>query len=133
MNDRENLATLAAVLMLEATTTINPCTGAPVCAAPHVAARDAVTLTRLAREMATAAVRQCNGEGTWQDGRWQWGEEDDNRLEAKKDRIRRRVLEIGAKYGIKGVTLGGDPRGWVLRLHLKSGKTNGMGDGWGVG
>lgn len=118
-NDREHLATLAALLAIEAQPG----------ARPHLIARDALELLRIGRATATQAVRQCNGEG--RDG--PWNDADEARHEKRRATWRAKAEAIAVQYGAK-VELGGDPRGYVLRLIFpeKKGHKNGWGDGWGV-
>lgn len=122
MNDREHLATLAALLAMNAAKA----------ASPIAVARDALALLRIGRQASTLAVRQCNGEGHWADGRWNWNDADDARAEKHRTTIRKNAQKIADDYGAT-IELGGDPRGYVLRLHLASKASNTFtSDGWGV-
>jgi hypothetical protein len=108
-NDREHLATLAAMLAMNATKQ----------ASPIAVARDALALIRIGRQAATLSVRQCNGEGHWEGGRWHWDDADEARAEKRRATMRKNAQKIADDYGAT-IELGGDPRGYVLRLHLAS-------------
>jgi hypothetical protein len=90
-----------------------------------------MALIRIGKQAHTLAVRECNGEGHWQDGRWHWDDNDTERAGRRRDKMYARAQKIAKDYGAK-VSIGGDPRGYVLRLHLPSHIRNGFGDGWGV-
>lgn len=112
---------------------------------PHVVAEDAIALLRIGASVSRWAVRACNGEGhretvatydkfgAYAGDRWSWAWDDaDTAAMDKADaRALKRASEIAARYGAT-VEIGGDPRGYVLRLHLASGRKNGWGEGWGV-
>ena len=77
--------------------------------------RDAATLTRLAEQA-------CNAEPTRQDI-------------AREQSAERRVKDLAARYGAT-VKFNGDPRGYVVKLGLPSGKYNTWGgreSGYGIG
>lgn len=132
-------AELAACLMLEASRRLDP----PdyVDPSPAAVAANAMALLRIGAGVKRWAERACNGEGhqEWRKGlsahggRWEWAWNDsDTAAHEKADkRAHAKASEIAARYGAT-VEIGGDPRGFVLRLHLASGRKNGMGDGWGV-
>jgi|SRR4051812_21773207 hypothetical protein len=120
-NDREHLATLAALLAMNMAKE----------ASPIAVARDAIALIRIGKQANTLATRQCNGEGHWENGRWNWDDSDEARAEKRRATMRKNAQKIADDYGAT-VELGGDPRGYVLRLHLPSHVRNGFGDGWGV-
>lgn len=134
MSRAHDAALLAALLSAERTTAIASATGdigsreATRGLAPHIIADDAFALLRIGASVKRWAERACNGQGRYA---WMWDETDD----AAKDRADARALakasEIAARYGAT-VTIGGDPRGYVLRLNLASGRKNGWGEGWGV-
>lgn len=90
----------------------------------HWAARDAIALIKIARAMDNLAVRQCNEP---------WGDKEYERAERRRAKALERIKEIGKPYGFKGASVHGDPRGFVVRIDLASGRKNGWGDGWGVG
>lgn len=127
MSKVENIATLAAVLATE-----NP-TKAIV---PHIVARDCAALISLARAAQRVALTRCNGIERWNDQAKMrlasLTEEDEARLDKATDRTRAKAGEIAAKYGATA-EVGGDPRGYVLRLRLASGRSNSFaGEGWGI-
>lgn len=119
-NDREHLATLAALLAMNA---------------PHpnatAAARDAMALLRIGSSLHTLAVRECNGEGHWENGGWHWDDNDTARADRKRTNLAAKARKIADDYGCK-VAVGGDPRGYVLRMHFPSHIRNGFADGWGI-
>lgn len=102
--------------------------------APHVAAREALALIRIGAGVSRWAVKACNGivryhgngisSGTWYESD-----------EAAKDKADARALAkaqaIADRYGAT-VAIGGDPRGYVLRLRLASRARLSGDDGWGV-
>jgi len=104
-------------------------------APPHVAARDALALLRIGASVSRWAVKACNGIVRYQGNGIScgtWYESD----EAAKDRADKRALAkaqaIADRYGAT-VVIGGDPRGYVLRLRLATKRSNGMADdGWGI-
>lgn len=140
MSKAKQAAELAAVLSTEMheghSATIKARAGAQL-HPPHVVAGDALALLRIGASVSRWAVRACNGEGRghWDgpSGRyvWSWDETDDAAKEKADARALKRASEIAARYGAT-VKIGGDPRGFVLRLHLASGRKNGWGEGWGV-
>jgi hypothetical protein len=76
-------------------------------------------LMKSAREYDGIQTRACNGE--------------ERPLDAKRETgIEERTKELLDVLGI-GVQFGGDPRGYTVKLQLKSGRSNTWGnDGWGV-
>lgn len=97
---------------------------------PHLIAQDAIKLLRLGARAATLSVRLCNDEG-WQ-RRGVWDDKDETKYEKTRERILRDCNGIAAHYNAT-CALGGDPRGYVLKLHLRSKRSNTLGnDGWGV-
>lgn len=106
---------------------------------PEVVAADALALLRIGKGVARWAVRACNGEGEryWQDGkRWAWRWDDTHdAAHAKADaKALAKLHAIADHYGAT-VKLGGDPRGYVVKLILASGRHNTWGgaeSGWGV-
>lgn len=132
MSRTHDAATLAALLSAEAHDT-NADREAP---APHIVAEDALALMRIGATVKRWAVRACNGEGRYlpnATGRFGWvWDETDNAAKDKADaRNLKKATEIAARYGAT-VEIGGDPRGYTLRLHLASGRKNSWGEGWGV-
>lgn len=97
--------------------------------APHLNARHGLDLIRIGKRVATRAVRACNGEGWEKYGHWT--EKDKARRERADAKAQAKAQSIADEYGAR-VELGGDPRGYVMRLHMRSGRKNGWGDGWGV-
>lgn len=97
--------------------------------------RHAATLQRLAEE-------ECNGPGSWVDripypeagriyDRWQ------ARIEKRQEQLTARVLELAKELSehVTAVTVSGDPRGCVVKLHRADGKYNTWGGaetGWAV-
>lgn len=120
MNKREHIATLAAILALEA----------KVKNAVWIA-DDTLLLLHLGNQAHTLAIRACNGEGHWQDGRWHWDDNDEARANRKRAKLLDKAQKIAERYDASA-TIKGDPRGYVLRLHFKSGARNGFGDGYGI-
>lgn len=101
---------------------------------PHIIAADTLALRRLGAGFSRRAVMACNGVRRWhgRDGWIQgWTEGDEAAKERADDRAKAKAAEIAKRYRAK-VTTHGDPRGCVFRLHFRSGRRNGMGDGWGV-
>lgn len=106
---------------------------------PETVAADALALIRIGKGVARWAVRACNGEGEryWQDGKrlaWRWDDTHDA-AHAKADaKALAKLQAIADRYGAT-VKLGGDPRGYVVKLHLANGRHNTWGgaeSGWGV-
>lgn len=107
---------------------------------PDVTAADALALIRIGNGVARWAVRACNGEGHrvthpasggWC---WQWDDSDNIAHEKADARALAKLQAIADRYGAT-VKLGGDPRGYVVKLRLASGRHNTWGgapDGWGV-
>lgn len=109
-------------------------------AAPHIAARDALALIKIGAGVARWAVRECNGEGHrvnipasgYQRWSWEWGSDDDAAKDKADARALAKASEIAARYGAT-VKIGGDPRGYVMRLQLATKRSNTFSDdGWGV-
>lgn len=120
MNDREHLATLVATLAIEAIDKN----------AVHIA-DDALALRRIGKSAHNLSVRACNGEGHWEAGRWQWDDADEARADRKRAKMLEKAQAIADRYNATA-TIEGDPRGYVMRLHFKSGARNGWGEGYGV-
>lgn len=141
----EHAATLAAMLMNESHwVQCNPdlraayreATGAyHGTVATHAAARDALALLRIGKGVSRRAVQACNGIDRYQgNGIFYptWTEADEAAKEKADAKALKAAQAIADRYLAK-VTLGGDPRGYVMRLYVASGATNGFsGDGWGV-
>jgi hypothetical protein len=131
MSKIEHAATLAARLSYEAATH-----AAQGMVPPHVAARDALAMIRIGQGAARRAVQLCNGFPRYDAKARQmlntWTEADDARREKADAKALERASTIAERYGAT-VKLGGDPRGYVMRLYLASGASNTFGDdGWGV-
>ena len=95
-------------------------------------ARDAQSLARIAKRIERRAVLRCNGDERIS----RKGEAAENAWSAKLDaadaRDQARVNTLVKVYRASCI-IGGDPRGYTLKLVLASGRTNDMGrDGWGV-
>lgn len=147
MSDKaKHLATLAAALMSESAGRMfddEIKSGAALMgamASAYSVTEDALALIRIGRGVSRWAVKACNGEGHWhydettRRGGWRWNETDDKAKEKADDRARAKLQAIADRYGAK-VKLGGDPRGYVVKLILASGRHNtwgGASDGWGV-
>lgn len=83
-------------------------------------ADDAVTLRKLARRVQRIVEDGCNGAIS--------EEQETVALRA----IRDKATPIAERYGA-GLAVGGDPRGFVLMLSLRSGRSNSFaGKAWGV-
>lgn len=135
----KHVATLAAVLMAEchegasATTKARP--GAKVYH-PEIVAADALALIRIGKGCARWAVKACNGIKRYEGGRWSetWRDSDEKAKDKADARALKKLQDIASRYGA-AVKLGGDPRGYVVKLILASGRHNtwgGASDGWGV-
>ena len=114
---------LAALL---ATEPVNP-------GSPHLIADDADDLIEIAQRVKGRAVRRCNGKpGPGPNMTWdEWGQRLD-RADYKDEEAGNRIMTRYCNHGAH-VILGGDPRGYTLKLVLASGRTNEMGgEGWGV-
>lgn len=141
MSRTKDAAELAAVLSAERTAHTIATTGDAACReavrglAPHQIAADALALLRIGASVKRWAERACNGIERYQgNGIWcgTWTEADDAAKGKADARALAKASEIAARYGAS-VTIGGDPRGYVLRLVLASGRSNTVGnDGWGV-
>jgi hypothetical protein len=143
MSTTKEAAALAALLMSEqAARMFDPTLrdGAALAGAmmsPVAVADDALTLIRIGKSVSRWAVRACNGEGSsWVSypnggGRFAWTEADDAKRARADARALAKAQGIADQYGAT-VQIGGDPRGYVFRLMLASGRKNGWGDGWGV-
>ena len=79
--------------------------------APHLTARDALALMRLGRQHSTQAVNLCNIPNYQE------------KYDKRTANIRERLALILAHYGARAIT-GGDPRGCIVKLILRSGRTN---------
>lgn len=143
MSKTKHAATLAAVLMAETATHEHKFGRAQTATRdklsaghPEAVAADALALIRIGAGVARWAVLACNGIERSINGRWQstWWDEDDARKEKADKRALAKLQAIADRYGAT-VKLGGDPRGYVVKLQLASGRHNTMGgstDGWGV-
>ena len=105
---------------------------------PHVAARDALELITIGKGVARRAVQMCNGIPRYDSKARQvlntWTEEDDLRRKRADGRAKAKAETILSRYGAT-VKLGGDPRGYVMRVHFGSDNLPGRAvphDGWGV-
>lgn len=151
----KHVATLAAVLMGESAIRMHDPEirdGAALLgamAAATTVAADALALLRIGAGVARWAVRACNGEGHqimvasvpresggYSPGRWEWRwtDKDDAAKEKADASALAKLQAIADRYGAT-VKLGGDPRGYVVKLILASGRHNtwgGASDGWGV-
>jgi hypothetical protein len=135
MEHREpNPATyLAAVLATEPA----PGGGAPIGNPSYRAARDAESLVRLGKRAAKIAVDRCNGIQRYDAAARQmlatWTEADESRADKACDKIAKDAAAILLPYGATKISVGGDPRGFTLKFHLASGRSNSAGgEGWGV-
>lgn len=112
--------------------------GGSPCGFPYYrAATDAETLVRLGKRAARIAVQRCNGIERYDAKARQvlasWTEEDEARADKSSERIVKEAAEILAPYGAADVSAHGDPRGFVLKFRLASGRSNSFGGGvWGV-
>lgn len=97
-------------------------------------------LMRLARQHGNLAVQQCNGPQwcgrfgyTPKPGEW---EEWDTARQKREDACEKRICKLCAAFAPKlKVRLGGDPRGFTVKLKLPSGTHNTWGgseEGYGV-
>lgn len=131
----QQAAELAAVLMSESYECDGKCEMQNP--RPEKVAADALALLRIGASVSNWAVRYCNGQGSeWRaypngGGAYVWTEKDDAAKGKADARALAKASDIAARYGAT-VEIGGDPRGYVLRLHLASGLKNGWGEGWGV-
>ena len=98
-------------------------------------ASDVSALHRIAAAAKRRAEQACNGIERYNAklGRYmaEWTDADEAAKERADTKALRAAQEIADRYGAK-VKLGGDPRGFVLRLELSSGRRNSIGDGWGI-
>ena len=85
---------------------------------PYWVAADALGLHKMGKEIARFAVTQCN-RGL------------NDKQEARREALAARCREVASWYGAKAET-GGDPRGYVLRLHGEGIPRTGWGEGFGV-
>lgn len=103
----------------------------------YYAARDAESLVRPGKRAARIAVQRCNGISRYdaKAGRVleTWTEDDEARADKACDKIAKEAAKILESYGATNIQVGGDPRGFNLKFHLASGRTNSAGgEGWGV-
>lgn len=124
---------LAAVLMDEAAQE----RGTLINCSPYRAARDAESLVRLGKRAARIAINRCNGIERYDAKARQmlatWTEDDESRADKACDKIAKEAAKILESYGATDIRVGGDPRGFTLKFHLASGRTNSAGgEGWGV-
>lgn len=106
----------------------------------QTAVTDAMRLQQLAKAANKWAIMQCNGieRKDAKTGRTvaSWTDADDARKERAQHAIATEAKAIAARYNIEKVSVGGDPRGFVLHLYLKSERYNSWGgkeSGWGIG
>jgi hypothetical protein len=104
--------------------------------APHRAAKDALALIRIGKGVARRAVDACNGimryDATLRRSVATWTPEDEDRRNRLDEKAKTKAQEIALHYAAS-VTIGGDPRGFVMRLNFDHKRTNGFSqDGWGV-
>ena len=95
-------------------------------------------LLRLARTHGNLAVAECNGPPEYQQ---QYRIPDQGRINAwaadlqrRQERCEKRIRDICAGFNLP-VTLGGDPRGYTIRVKLPSGAYNtwgGSAEGYGI-
>jgi hypothetical protein len=99
-------------------------------------AKDAEALIALGRRAERIALQRCNGVERWNAEARQylasWDESDEARADKATANVEAKVRKILEPYGATRIRAHGDPRGFVLRFKLKSGASNGMGEGWGV-
>jgi hypothetical protein len=149
MSKTEHAATLAARLMEESHWNQSDAafreayfqrTGDRYATVPaHVAARDALALIRIGKGVARRAFDECNGVLRYDEKSRSmqrfWTEADGERRERLDGKAKQKAETILARYGAT-VKLGGDPRGYVMRLHFRSDNLPGRDvirdDGWGV-
>jgi len=128
----KSAAVLAAVLMDESHEHSGKCEIQNP--SPEMIAVDAIALLRIGAGLKRWAERACNGIERYQgNGIWcgMWTERDEAAKDRADARYAAKATEIAARYGAT-VQIDGDPRGYVLRLILASGRTNGFGAGWGI-
>jgi hypothetical protein len=104
---------------------------------PYRAAKDAEKLIRLGKRAARIALDRCNGIQRYDAKARQmlatWTEADEARADTACDKIAKDAAAILNPYGATKISVGGDPRGFTLKFHLASGRTNSAGgEGWGV-
>lgn len=92
-------------------------------------------LLRHARTHGNLAVEECNGPPDWLLRNGQKGiDERAAHIAKRQERCEKRIREICADLGLR-VELGGDPRGFTVKIHFPSGKYNTWGgreSGYGV-
>lgn len=106
-------------------------------ASAYVAARDAESLIVLGKRASRLAVQRCNGIERYdaKAGRVlaSWTEEDETRADKTDAKIEAEAGRILAPYAATEIKVAGDPRGFVLRFRLASGRSNSFGgEVWGV-
>ncbi|RWC91664.1 MAG: hypothetical protein EOS72_03140 [Mesorhizobium sp.] len=104
---------------------------------PYKAATDAEKLVTLGKRATRLAVQRCNGiwryDTTARRVLPSWTEQDEARAEKTAASIMKQATDILGPYGATGVSVDGDPRGFVLKFRLASGRSNSFGgDVWGV-
>lgn len=104
---------------------------------PYRAAKDAESLVRLGKRAAKIALDRCNGIQRYDAAARQmlatWMENDEARADKACDKIARDAAAILGPYGATKISVGGDPRGFTLKFHFASGRSNSAGgEGWGV-
>jgi hypothetical protein len=86
-------------------------------------------LIRLARRYAKIQERWCNEDMSGTPGL-------EDRVRAREKKLEEKIRAVASEIkGVKGVKFTGDPRGYCVRLHLRSGKYNtwgGVDDGYGI-
>ena len=78
---------------------------------PHLTARDAMALMRLGRQHSTQAANLCNIPNYQE------------KYDKRTANIRVKIVDILFPYGAHALC-GGDPRGCIVKLILRSGRTN---------
>lgn len=106
--------------------------------APHIVARDALALIRIGKGVARRAVQLCNGIPRYDVKSRSmlntWTEADDARRERLDGAAKQKAENILLRYGAS-VKLGGDPRGYVMKIRFRSENLPSRavpGDDWGV-
>lgn len=113
-------------------------TGGPKINKPFHAAVTAEAIARLAARLHRIADMECNGLPVTErrDGKKYeynvWSAENAAWAEKQRASIAKKATALLEPFGAKLLTVHGDPRGFVIRFELKSGATNGSGEGWGL-
>lgn len=119
MSQDKDLAELTALLALEQAHLADAGQNVTV-SPPHLIARDAIALRRLARRATSLAVRQCNEPLP------------EDYIDKRRESIRKATAAILVNYGVSEFHVAGDPRGLVLQFKPASGRANSLGGLWGV-